>query len=89
MTKGSPHRVCGLKFYRVNGCIGLVPEAVAFAFVAHAHPLVGLCGLYRWFDHRAIWWTSGNDFGATGALAVVMVAWSLNMAWNICSSPSF
>ena len=55
--------------------LALVPEAVAFAFVAGVHPLVGLyaaflVGLITAF----IGGRPGMISGATGALAVVMVA---------------
>ena len=55
--------------------LALVPEAVAFAFVAHVEPLVGLyaafivCLITAVFGGRP-----GMISGATGALAVVMVA---------------
>ncbi len=55
--------------------LALVPEAVAFAFVAHVHPLVGLyaafivCLITAVFGGRP-----GMISGATGALAVVMVS---------------
>lgn len=55
--------------------LALVPEAVAFAFVAGVHPLVGL---YAAFMVGLITATMGGRpgmiSGATGALAVVMVA---------------
>ena len=54
--------------------LALVPEAVAFAFVAQVHPLVGL---YAAFIVGLITATFGGRpgmiSGATGALAVVMV----------------
>ena len=55
--------------------LALVPEAVAFAFVAHVNPLVGLyaafivCLITSVFGGRP-----GMISGATGALAVVMVS---------------
>lgn len=55
--------------------LALIPEAVAFAFVAHVHPLVGLyaaffvCLITSLFGGRP-----GMISGATGALAVVMVS---------------
>ena len=55
--------------------LALVPEAVAFAFVAGVHPLVGL---YAAFIVGLITAVAGGRpgmiSGATGALAVVMVA---------------
>jgi sulfate permease, SulP family len=59
--------------------LALVPEAVAFAFVAGVHPLVGLYAAFivglitSVFGGRP-----GMISGATGALAVVMVALVLN-----------
>lgn len=55
--------------------LALVPEAIAFAFVAHVHPLVGLYAAFivglitSLFGGRP-----GMISGAAGALAVVMVA---------------
>jgi len=59
--------------------LALVPEAIAFAFVAHVHPLVGLyaafivCLVTSVFGGRP-----GMISGATGALAVVMSSLVLN-----------
>jgi SulP family sulfate permease len=54
--------------------LALVPEAVAFAFVAHLHPLVGLYAAFIiCFITSAIGGRPGMISGATGALAVVMV----------------
>ena len=62
--------LCGLTV-----ALALVPEAVAFAFVANVHPLVGL---YAAFIVGIITATIGGRpgmiSGATGALAVVMVS---------------
>ena len=52
--------------------LALVPEAIAFAFISHVHPLVGLCSAFiiclitSLFGGRP-----GMISGATGALAVV------------------
>jgi len=55
--------------------LALVPEAVAFAFVAGVHPLVGLyAAAMVGFITAAIGGRPGMISGATGALAVVMVA---------------
>jgi sulfate permease, SulP family len=55
--------------------IALVPEAVAFAFVAHVHPLVGLYAAFIVGIITAIFGgRPGMISGATGALAVVMVS---------------
>ena len=55
--------------------LALVPEAVAFAFVAGVHPLVGLYAAFIVGMITAV--TGGRPgmiSGATGALAVVMVS---------------
>jgi SulP family sulfate permease len=55
--------------------LALVPEAVAFAFVAGVHPLVGLYAAFIVGIITAlIGGRPGMISGATGALAVVMVA---------------
>ena len=55
--------------------LALVPEAVAFAFVAGVHPLVGLYAASMvGFITAVIGGRPGMISGATGALAVVMVA---------------
>jgi len=55
--------------------LALVPEAVAFAFVAGVHPLVGLYAAFLIGLVTAIFGgRPGMISGATGALAVVMVA---------------
>ncbi len=55
--------------------LALVPEAVAFAFVAHVDPLVGLYAAFMvGLITAAIGGRPGMISGATGALAVVMVA---------------
>lgn len=55
--------------------LALVPEAVAFAFVAGAHPLVGLYAAFLvGLITALIGGRPGMISGATGALAVVMVA---------------
>ena len=54
--------------------LALVPEAVAFAFVAGVHPLVGLYAAFLVGLITAILGgRPGMISGATGALAVVMV----------------
>lgn len=69
-TRVKTEVLCGLTV-----ALALVPEAVAFAFVAHVHPLVGL---YAAFIVGLITALSGGRpgmiSGATGALAVVMVS---------------
>ena len=55
--------------------IALVPEAVAFAFVAKLHPLIGLYAAFMVGLITAIFGgRPGMISGATGALAVVMVS---------------
>ncbi|WP_425342855.1 SulP family inorganic anion transporter [Sagittula salina] len=55
--------------------LALVPEAVAFSFVAGVHPLVGLYAAFLVGLITAIFGgRPGMISGATGALAVVMVA---------------
>lgn len=55
--------------------LALVPEAVAFAFVAHVHPLVGLYAAFIvGLITALIGGRPGMISGATGALAVVMVS---------------
>ena len=73
----------GLTFGRVRTeilsgltvALALVPEAVAFAFVAGVHPLVGLYAAFLvGLITALIGGRPGMISGATGALAVVMVA---------------
>ena len=55
--------------------LALVPEAVAFAFVAGVHPLVALYAAFMVGLITALFGgRPGMISGATGALAVVMVA---------------
>ena len=55
--------------------LALVPEAVAFSFVAGVHPLVGLYAAFIvGFITAVIGGRPGMISGATGALAVVMVS---------------
>jgi len=55
--------------------LALVPEAVAFAFVAGVEPLVGLYGAFMMGIITAIFGgRPGMISGATGAMAVVMVS---------------
>ena len=62
-------------FSGLTVALALVPEAVAFAFVAGVDPLIGLYAAFMIglitsiFDGRP-----GMISGATGALAVVMVS---------------
>lgn len=55
--------------------LALVPEAIAFSLVAHVHPLVGLYAAFMVsLITSLIGGRPGMISGATGALAVVMVA---------------
>ena len=55
--------------------LALIPEAVAFAFVAGVEPIVGLYGAFMMgLITAAIGGRPGMISGATGAMAVVMVA---------------
>src|SRR5210317_1743546 len=78
MFEFHPSRVATVKNDVLSGltvALALVPEAVAFAFVAGVEPLVGL---YAAFIVGLITATIGGRpgmiSGATGALAVVMVS---------------
>ena len=55
--------------------LAMVPEAIAFALVAHVSPLTGLyAAVLVAFITSAFGGRPGMISGATGALAVVMVA---------------
>ena len=62
-------------FKGITVALALVPEAVAFAFVAGVDPLIGLYGAFiMGFITSLFWRKAGYDLtGATGAMAVVMV----------------
>jgi SulP family sulfate permease len=73
----------GLTIFRVRTellsgltvALALIPEAVAFAFVAGVHPLVGLYAAFLvGLVTAVLGGRPGMISGATGALAVVMVA---------------
>ena len=74
-TLSPAHRIKTELMSGLTVALALVPEAVAFAFVAGVHPLVGL---YAAFIVGLITAVMGGKpgmiSGATGALAVVMVA---------------
>jgi len=58
----------------IRVALALVPEAVAFAFVAGVSPIVGLCGAFMMGLVTSIFGgRPGMISGATGAMAVVMV----------------
>lgn len=71
----SPSRVKLCVLSGLTVALALVPEAIAFAFVAHVHPLVGLYAAFIAGLITAVFGgRPGMISGATGALAVVMVA---------------
>ena len=73
-----PSKVSTVKNDVLSGltvALALVPEAVAFAFVAGVQPLVGLYAAFMvGLITACIGGRPGMISGATGALAVVMVA---------------
>ena len=75
---GEPFSASRLRIELLSGltvALALVPEAVAFAFVAGVHPLVGLYAAFLvGLITALIGGRPGMISGATGALAVVMVA---------------
>ncbi len=72
------HRPASFKDDLLSGltvALALVPEAIAFAFVAWVNPLVGLYAAFMvGLITASIGGRPGMISGATGALAVVMVA---------------
>ncbi len=71
----TPSRVKTELLSGLTVALALVPEAVAFAFVAGVHPLVGLYAAFIVGLVTAVFGgRPGMISGATGALAVVMVA---------------
>lgn len=78
MFEIQPSRVTSVKNDLLSGitvALALVPEAVAFAFVAGVEPLVGLYAAFMvGLITACIGGRPGMISGATGALAVVMVA---------------
>ena len=78
MFEFHPSKVATVKNDLLSGltvALALVPEAVAFAFVAGVEPLVGLYAAFMvGLISACIGGRPGMISGATGALAVVMVA---------------
>jgi len=73
--KYTPNRIKIEVLAGLTVALALVPEAVAFAFVAGVHPLVGLYAAFIvGLITAVIGGRPGMISGATGALAVVMVA---------------
>ena len=74
-TQFTPNRIKIELLSGLTVALALVPEAVAFAFVAHVHPLVGLYAAFIvGLVTAVIGGRPGMISGATGALAVVMVS---------------
>lgn len=74
-AKFTPSRIKIEMLSGLTVALALVPEAVAFAFVAGVHPLVGLYAAFIvGLVTALIGGRPGMISGATGALAVVMVA---------------
>ncbi|MEQ8558739.1 MAG: SulP family inorganic anion transporter [Henriciella sp.] len=75
LSKFTPSRIKTELLAGLTVALALVPEAVAFAFVAGVHPLVGLYAAFIvGLITACIGGRPGMISGATGALAVVMVA---------------
>ncbi|MEO9533101.1 MAG: SulP family inorganic anion transporter [Crocinitomicaceae bacterium] len=73
--RGSKKNLKNEIFSGLTVALALVPEAVAFAFVAGIDPLVGLYGAFMMGLITSIFGgRPGMISGATGAMAVVMVA---------------
>ena len=71
----SPSRIKTEVLSGLTVALALVPEAVAFAFIAGVHPLVGLYAAFIvGLITAVIGGRPGMISGATGALAVVMVS---------------
>jgi len=55
--------------------LALIPEAIAFSFVAKVDPMVGLWAAFiMWLITSIFWWRPGMISWATGAMAVVMTS---------------
>ena len=75
VTGFTPGRIKTELLSGLTVALALVPEAVAFSFVAGVHPLVGLYAAFIvGLITALIGGRPGMISGATGALAVVMVA---------------
>jgi len=75
LTVFTPSRVKTELLSGLTVALALVPEAVAFSFVAGVHPLVGLYAAFIvGLVTAVIGGRPGMISGATGALAVVMVS---------------
>ncbi|MEZ5452452.1 MAG: SulP family inorganic anion transporter [Thiothrix sp.] len=75
IRKNSPHQIKNDVLSGLTVALALVPEAVAFALIAHVHPLVGLYAAFMMGLITAVFGgRPGMISGATGATAVVMVS---------------
>lgn len=75
LIKGTQKNLKNEVFSGLTVALALVPEAVAFAFVAGIDPLIGLYGAFMMGIVTSIFGgRPGMISGATGAMAVVMVA---------------
>ncbi len=75
LTSFTPDRIKTELLSGLTVALALVPEAVAFSFVAGVHPLVGLYAAFMvGLITAVIGGRPGMISGATGALAVVMVS---------------
>ncbi|MEE9350893.1 MAG: SulP family inorganic anion transporter [Thiotrichaceae bacterium] len=79
IRKNAPQNIKNDTLSGLTVALALVPEAVAFALVAHVHPLVGLYAAFIMGLLTAILGgRPGMISGATGAIAVVVVALVMN-----------
>jgi SulP family sulfate permease len=75
ISKHSPQNIKNDTLSGLTVALALVPEAVAFAFVAHVDPLVGLYAAFMMGLITAVLGgRPGMISGATGAIAVVVAA---------------
>jgi SulP family sulfate permease len=75
IRKNAPENLKNDTLSGLTVALALVPEAVAFAFVAHVDPLVGLYAAFMMgLITSIIGGRPGMISGATGAIAVVIVA---------------
>jgi SulP family sulfate permease len=75
ISKHSPQNIKNDLLSGLTVALALVPEAVAFAFVAHLNPLIGLYAAFiMGLVAAVVGGRPGMISGATGAIAVVIVA---------------
>jgi SulP family sulfate permease len=75
LSQSSPNQIKNDLLSGLTVALALVPEAVAFALIAHVHPLVGLYAAFMMGLISAVFGgRPGMISGATGATAVVMVS---------------